>query len=174
MEVSNFWTQEMKQKDGSFQSSGFEPGNPDRQDEQSKPRKRSKTIAYKKLASQEIVEGLEVANELENERPESRSDCVDGQRPCPWVSCKFHLYLDVNPITGSIKLNFPDKEVWELEDSCVLDVAERGPVTLEEVGTIMNLTRERIRQLEASGTKKIKATRLALEFQRFTLGKKKK
>lgn len=166
--------QEMKQKDGSLRHTGFEAGGQGRQVEPSKPKKRSKTISYKKLTSQEIDEGLEVANELENERPKTRYECINGVRPCPWVSCKFHLYLDVNPVTGSIKLNFPEKEVWELEDSCVLDVAERGPVTLEEVGTIMNLTRERIRQLEASGTKKIKATRLALEFQRFTLGKNKK
>ena len=43
-----------------------------------------------------------------------------------FVSCKHHLYLDVNPATGSIKLNFPDKEIWELEHTCALDVAERA------------------------------------------------
>ena len=30
-----------------------------------------------------------------------------------------------------------------------MDVAERGGITLEEVGGLMNLTRERVRQLEA-------------------------
>ena len=30
-----------------------------------------------------------------------------------------------------------------------IDVAERGGITLEEVGGLMNLTRERVRQLEA-------------------------
>jgi hypothetical protein len=72
------------------------------------------------------------------------------------VSCRYHLYLDVNPETGSVKLNFPDKEVWELEETCALDVAERGGVTLEEVGQIMNLTRERIRQVEVRGLQKLK------------------
>jgi DNA-directed RNA polymerase sigma subunit (sigma70/sigma32) len=66
------------------------------------------------------------------------------------------LYLDVNPETGSIKLNFPDKEVWELEETCALDVAERGGITLEEVGEILNLTRERIRQLEVTALDKMK------------------
>jgi hypothetical protein len=61
----------------------------------------------------------------------------------------------VNPETGSIKLNFPDIEVWEMTETCALDVAERGGVTLEEVGEIMNLTRERIRQLEMSGLSKL-------------------
>ena len=72
-----------------------------------------------------------------------------------WVSCKFHLYLDVNPETGSIKLNFPDLEVWEMADTCALDVADRGGITLEEVGEILNLTRERIRQVEVFGLEKL-------------------
>jgi hypothetical protein len=66
------------------------------------------------------------------------------------------LYIDVNPNTGSIKINFPDKEVWELENSCALDVAEQGGITLEEVGEILNLTRERIRQVEVRGLLKLK------------------
>jgi len=36
-------------------------------------------------------------------------------------------------------------------------IAEDREVTLEEIGQGMNLTRERIRQLEASGLKKIRA-----------------
>ena len=88
-------------------------------------------------------------------RPSNRSECLNMPRPCLYVSCRHHLYLDVNPKTGSIKLNFPDKEVWELGESCALDVAERGGITLEEVGQIMNLTRERIRQVEVRGLEKL-------------------
>ncbi len=80
-------------------------------------------------------------------------------RPCPFVSCKYHLYLDVNPKNGHIKYNFPDQEVWEIAETCALDVAEREQgITLEEVGQYMNLTRERVRQVEVSGLGKIKAT----------------
>lgn len=80
--------------------------------------------------------------------PMTRGDCVDAERPCPFVSCKHHLYLDVSPRTGSIKLNFPDLEPWELEHSCALDAADRGGLTLEEAAERMNITRERLRQLE--------------------------
>lgn len=86
-----------------------------------------------------------------DQRPRARADCVDGPRPCPWVGCKHHLYLDVSAETGSIKLNFPDLEPWELEHSCSLDVAAQDGVTLEETGRTMNVTRERIRQLEERG-----------------------
>jgi hypothetical protein len=94
---------------------------------------------------------------LHYERPRTRADCKDGPRPCLFVACKHHLFLDVNPETGSIKINFPDKEVWELEETCALDVAERGGVTLEEVGDILNLTRERVRQVEVTGLQKLKS-----------------
>ena len=54
----------------------------------------------------------------------TRAECAEGPRPCPYVSCKHHLYLDVNPETGSIKLNFPDLEVDEMAETCSLDVAD--------------------------------------------------
>src|SRR5205814_4598170 len=92
----------------------------------------------------------------EPERHKTRLECVDGERPCPFVACKYHLYLDVNPSSGSIKLNFPDLEPWELKESCALDVADRGGITLEEVGDLLNLTRERIRQVEVRGLLKLK------------------
>ena len=84
---------------------------------------------------------------------------MGGERPCPFVSCKHHLYLDVSAKTGAIKLNFPDLEVWEMNETCALDVADRGGTTLEEVGAIMNLTRERIRQVEVKGLAKLAALR---------------
>lgn len=81
--------------------------------------------------------------------PLTRGDCADVPRPCPYVSCKYNLYLDVSP-RGGVKLNFPDLEPHELpaESSCALDVAGRGGVNLETVAEIMNITRERARQIE--------------------------
>jgi len=122
---------------------------------QRRERARSKTIAPKRLTKEEIRLG-QLLLMPDVERPLTRNDCKDMPRPCPFVSCKHHLYLDVNPETGSIKLNFPDLEPWELKESCALDVADRGGITLEEVGEIMNLTRERIRQVEVRGLLKLK------------------
>ena len=44
-----------------------------------------------------------------------------------------------------------------MDESCALDVADRGGITLENAGVVMNLTRERIRQVETKGLSKIKA-----------------
>jgi hypothetical protein len=119
-------------------------------------RPRSKTIAMKRLTREELRQGALMYPPVDIPRPTSRAECREEMRPCPWVACKHHLYLDINPETGSIKINFPDLEPWELKNTCALDVAERGGITLEEVGEIMNLTRERIRQVEVRGLLKLK------------------
>jgi hypothetical protein len=93
--------------------------------------------------------------EAESLRPRTRADCKEGIRPCPFVTCKHHLYLDVSSRTGSIKLNFPDLEVEEMKESCVLDVADRGAAKLDEMAEVMNLTRERIRQLGVSALERL-------------------
>ena len=117
---------------------------------------RARTIPIKKMTKEQMRIGRLLYPETEHGRPQVRSACENGERPCPFVSCKYHLYLDVNPETGSIKLNFPHLEVWEMDETCALDVAGRGGITLEEVGEIMNLTRERIRQVEVRGLIKLK------------------
>lgn len=120
-------------------------------------RPRSKTIAMKRLTREELRVGAMMYPPVDVPRPTTREQCrSEEMRPCPWVACKHHLYLDINPETGSIKINFPDLEPWELQHTCALDVAERGGITLEEVGEIMNLTRERIRQVEVRGLLKLK------------------
>jgi hypothetical protein len=120
---------------------------------------RARTISVKRMTKRELELGRMLYPETGYYKPRQREECVGGERPCPYVSCKYHLYLDVSPRTGAIKLNFPDLEVWEMQESCALDVADRGGTTLEDVGAIMNLTRERIRQVEVRALAKLEALR---------------
>ena len=109
---------------------------------------------------------------IQAERPRTRGDCINGIRPCPWVGCRHHLYLDVHTKTGAITLNFPAKDpkdggkkarpgdrrgpedsavpVWQLKHSCSLDVADLGGLNGPEMGDLLELTKERIRQIEVS------------------------
>lgn len=80
-------------------------------------------------------------------------ECDELPRPCPWISCRYHLFLDVAS-NGAIKLNFPDLLLEDgailfeaMPDTCALDVAARGPRNLEAIGAALNITRERVRQL---------------------------
>ena len=120
---------------------------------------RARTISVKRMTKRELEIGRLLYPEDDYAKPRVRAACAGGARPCPYVSCKHHLYVDVSPRTGAIKLNFPDLEVWEMGDSCALDVADRGGTTLEDVGAIMNLTRERIRQVEVKALAKLEALR---------------
>jgi hypothetical protein len=121
---------------------------------------RARTISVKRMTKRELELGRLLYPDLEDAaRPKTRAECANGERPCAFVSCKHHLYLDVSARTGAIKLNFPDLEVWEMNETCALDVADRGGTTLEEVGAIMNLTRERIRQVEVKGLAKLQSLR---------------
>ena len=110
---------------------------------------RGKVLAQTIVSRDEIL-GFIAGLELDTLRPRTRGDCSCSSRPCPWICCRHHLYLDVNPVTGSIKLNFPHLDVGELHETCALDVADRGGITLDEVGEIINLSGERVRQIEAS------------------------
>lgn len=128
------------------------------------PRVRCRTVSIKRLSKRDLESGRELANRMldgiDATRPKTRAECVQGPnalRPCPFVSCTQHLFLDVSPRSGAIKINFPGLEVHELAETCALDVADRGGVTLEDAGAAMNLTRERIRQLETKGMAQLKA-----------------
>ncbi len=120
---------------------------------------RARTISVKRMTKRELEIGRMLYPETDYFKPRTREECLDGPRPCPYVSCKHHLFLDVSARTGAIKLNFPDLEVWDMNESCALDVADRGGTTLEDVGAIMNLTRERIRQVEVKALAKLQALR---------------
>ena len=95
--------------------------------------------------------------DLDELRPKTRGECLHGIRPCPWAGCKYHLLIDVDPDTGSLKMNFPNLEIEDLEETCALDVADRGGVTLEVTGQLLNLTRERARQVEAKAERLMKS-----------------
>lgn len=77
---------------------------------------------------------------------QTRGDCLpggfNGARPCQISACRWHL-------SHSERANPPD-------ESCVLDVADRGGSTLDEVGDILDVTRERIRQLEMAAIRKVR------------------
>lgn len=92
-------------------------------------------------------------------RPKTRADCVDGLRPCPFVGCRHHLFLDVTE-AGNVKMNFPDMEPDEIPASCSLDVAGAGGAALEVVGAIMNVTRERVRQIEIDALRDLERHRV--------------
>lgn len=102
------------------------------------------------IAADSLVRAVETedpdASDLP-ERPRTRADCAAVERPCPWTGCRFNLYLDVKPQTGTIALNFPHLEPDDMIESCALDVAERGAHTAQEISELLNVSHQRITQI---------------------------
>jgi hypothetical protein len=68
------------------------------------------------------------------------------------------LYLDVQAGTGSITFHDASRAPEDVppDQSCALDVADRGGLTLEDLAHLSKLTRERMRQLESVALEKIR------------------
>ena len=81
-------------------------------------------------------------------RPKTRADCKGIKRPCPYVSCKYNTYLDIEE-DGSIIYNFHGLEPHEVpcETSCALDAADGGGLNLDKMASVYNLSREWMRLL---------------------------
>lgn len=54
-------------------------------------------------------------------------------------------------------MTFPTLELEEMPATCSLDVADEGGATLEQVALCLNITRERVRQIETSIRARVEA-----------------
>ncbi len=126
-------------------------------------RPRSASIQMKALTRAVMREGADDTADVEiPPRPATRAECPT-EGPCPWVGCRHHLFLDVDVETGTIKFNFPELDFDELPRICSLDVGDTGGHTLDLVGQMMNLTRERVRQIELPALHHLNATLAELD-----------
>lgn len=121
----------------------------------------ARTTGRRSLLAQRIELILANAAEPDPDRPRTRADCAEVPRPCPFVSCRYSLYLDVNR-AGGLKVNFPDLEPDQMpaEWSCALDVADRGGATLDRTAAALNITREGIRLIEVAALDELGRTHL--------------
>lgn len=87
--------------------------------------------------------------------PMYRSECEWGPRPCPHITCRHHLLLEVYG-GNQVRENHPDATIYDLAETCSLDVANKGGLVLDQVGDLLGVTRERVRQIEASALRKIR------------------
>jgi hypothetical protein len=81
-------------------------------------------------------------------RPIIRGDCKGGPRPCPWVSCRYHLGIkEIRPrkIRKSVSRGYKyyyrqpdvlifhdlieDDNIENLQYTCALDIADEGPIS---------------------------------------------
>jgi hypothetical protein len=87
-------------------------------------------------------------------RPQTRAECVDGQRPCPFVGCRHHLDSDEHDAGHEPRLTIDRLTVSR--PSCSLDLAESGRILdLEEIGALTGLWHNAVEDALASGLAKM-------------------
>ena len=79
--------------------------------------------------------------------PATRGDCPT-ERPCPHRRCRHHLWIEAATISAR---HGHAVALEEMAETCSLDVADRGPYTLDSIAQLLHCTRENVRQREANG-----------------------
>lgn len=120
----------------------------------------SRSLGTGPLTQAELVEARRIRRERLPVLPASRAACAGVPRPCPFVSCRHHLYLD-RTHGGAVKLLFPEREPWEMPAawSCSLDVAERlehRGASLPQIGRALNVSMARAGQIQDEALAKLR------------------
>ena len=115
-----------------------------------------------------VLIGPLLCPETPEPRPKTRAECREGIRPCPWVSCRYHLAVSSDG-AGMRERHDVEHLATTTLPTCALDVAAEGPQTLVEIGKAMGTCRERARQVEARALAKARAAAEAMGFDLETL-----
>ncbi len=86
-------------------------------------RRRARSSWGRQPAGEALDESMDT---LEDVRPQTRADCRQGIRPCPFLSCQFHaLHTLVMPTDGTAaRLDMALVAKLDERNSCHLDVQE--------------------------------------------------
>lgn len=93
--------------------------------------------------------------------PSSRDECRGKEKACPFIRCRYHLWLKLSEDRDGRKSPNGKKAPSVLyptsATSCALAVAERGEqLTCREVGEILGISDERVRKIEQRALTKLR------------------
>ncbi len=101
---------------------------------------------------------------MQKQRPKRRSDCINGPRPCPWASCRYHLAITVHP-SGRLVEHSKRDDFSDLAETCGLDAIQRAAVESGmldvEIAEVMGMTSERVDQIATKALAKPELLTLA-------------
>jgi hypothetical protein len=108
--------------------------------------------------------------------PASRSECRNGERPCPYVRCKWHLWLVLGSDRPGRRYDGRTpptalRPAWlesPMPPCCTLDIAERAeslddPGSIRELAAAIGLKPSRIHDIIATALEKLRARGLTLQ-----------
>jgi len=97
----------------------------------------------------------------ERSPPKRRRDCPPLPELCPFIECRYHLWTD-RVHRGRVMILAASSAYGDPAHFCALHEADQGPKTLEQVGVVYGVSRERIRQLEAESMAVLRAVNPSL------------
>lgn len=75
-----------------------------------------------------------------DQKPKTRGECYTMPRPCPFVSCRYHLATDEHVDNqGRVRLRIANEHPEDMEHTCALDVADAGVQQLSEIAEASDL-----------------------------------
>ncbi len=95
----------------------------------------------------------------------TRGACRRLQGPCPHAVCRFNLTSERRDNRGA---KSAQDHLPVVHETCALEAADHGGMTLEEIASRLSLTRERVRQIELGALKKLWARLGGDELERET------
>jgi hypothetical protein len=108
---------------------------------------KSPSVSVKDMLKQRQARGRRLAL-ADHRRPQTRAECEQFERPCPFVGCRHHLFLDVTA-KGSIRFPFGDdvSVIETMAQTCSLDGAEQGETPVDELAKVFELSAQGMRLL---------------------------
>lgn len=92
---------------------------------------------------------LRRADQVLSRQPRNRVECPPADVPCPFVACRYHVWTSTTLRQGVVVDVQVGRGWGDVKHTCALVLAEQGPRTMDQVGKILGVSRERVRQLEA-------------------------
>ena len=112
-------------------------------------------------------------NQLGFIKPTCRSECSGVPRPCPFVTCRYNLFLDVTE-RGEIRYNYAGTEPGEMDPkaSCALDVVDsfdysKGPLPQERLAELVGCSRDTVTSVIQKALATLQETTAADEEETF-------
>lgn len=111
------------------------------------------SMSRKKFVFDASREELVAAEKMLSAKPKTRADCPPANEPCPYLNCRYHLWVDVTR-KGEVR---ESRVFGDLEHTCALNEVDKvgsDKSTLETVSQAMHCSRQRIDQLVQEALKK--------------------